>query len=113
MDIFALQNLQGKESMKILFFIAAFAVAVFTGCSKDSEIKTTESGLKYFDEIVGEGKDAAAKHKHEVAQPDHLQLSAGAVQLVDHRLDLDVVTIRGIRENGVGAGIEFQTGARI
>jgi len=44
--------------MKKLFFITAFAVAAFTGCSNDSEIKTTESGLKYFDEIVGEGKDA-------------------------------------------------------
>jgi peptidylprolyl isomerase len=44
--------------MKKLLFITAFAVAAFTGCSNDSEIKTTESGLKYFDEIVGEGKDA-------------------------------------------------------
>jgi peptidylprolyl isomerase len=44
--------------MKKLFFVTAFAVAAFTGCSNDSEIKTTESGLKYFDEIVGEGKDA-------------------------------------------------------
>lgn len=44
--------------MKKLFFITAFAVAAFTGCSNDSEIKTTESGLKYFDETVGEGKDA-------------------------------------------------------
>jgi peptidylprolyl isomerase len=44
--------------MKKLFFVTAFAVAAFTGCSNDSEIKTTESGLKYFDKIVGEGKDA-------------------------------------------------------
>lgn len=44
--------------MKKLFFITAFAVAAFTGCSNDSEIKTTESGLKYSDETVGEGKDA-------------------------------------------------------
>jgi peptidylprolyl isomerase len=44
--------------MKKLFFITAFAVTAFTGCSNDSEIKTTESGLKYFDETVGEGKDA-------------------------------------------------------
>ncbi len=44
--------------MKKLFFITAFAVAAFTGCSNDSEIKTTESGLQYFDETVGEGRDA-------------------------------------------------------
>ncbi len=44
--------------MKKLFFITAFAVAAFTGCSNDSGIKTTESGLKYFDEAVGEGRDA-------------------------------------------------------
>jgi peptidylprolyl isomerase len=44
--------------MKKLFFVTAFAVAALTGCSNDSEIKTTESGLKYFDETVGEGKDA-------------------------------------------------------
>jgi peptidylprolyl isomerase len=44
--------------MKKLFFITAFAVAAVAGCSNDSEIKTTESGLKYFDETVGEGKDA-------------------------------------------------------
>lgn len=44
--------------MKKLFFITAFAIAAFTGCSNDSEIKTTESGLKYFDETVGEGRDA-------------------------------------------------------
>jgi len=44
--------------MKELFFITAFAVAAFNGCSNNSEIKTTESGIKYFDEIVGEGKDA-------------------------------------------------------
>ena len=43
--------------MKELFFITAFAVAAFTGCSNDSEIKTTESGIKYFDETIGEGKD--------------------------------------------------------
>jgi peptidylprolyl isomerase len=43
--------------MKKLFFITVFAVAAFTGCSNDSEIKTTGSGLKYFDETVGEGKD--------------------------------------------------------
>ena len=44
--------------MKKLFFITAFAVAAFTRCSNDSEIKTTESGLKYFDETVGEGMEA-------------------------------------------------------
>jgi peptidylprolyl isomerase len=44
--------------MKKLFFVTAFAVAALTGCSNDSEFKTTESGLKYFDETVGEGKDA-------------------------------------------------------
>ena len=44
--------------MKKLFFITAFAVAALTGCSNDSEIKTTESGLQYFDETVGEGRDA-------------------------------------------------------
>ena len=44
--------------MKKLFFITAFAVAAFTGCSNDSGIKTTESGLKYFDEAIGEGRDA-------------------------------------------------------
>jgi len=44
--------------MKKLFFITAFAVAAFTGCSNNSEIKTTESGLKYFDETVGEGRVA-------------------------------------------------------
>jgi len=43
--------------MKKLFFITALAVAAFTGCSNDSEIKTTESGIKYFDETIGEGKD--------------------------------------------------------
>jgi len=44
--------------MKKLFFITAFAVAAFTECSNDSGIKTTESGLKYFDEAVGEGRNA-------------------------------------------------------
>jgi len=44
--------------MKKLFFITAFVIAAFTGCSNDSEIKTTESGLQYFDETVGEGRDA-------------------------------------------------------
>jgi peptidylprolyl isomerase len=44
--------------MKKLYFVTAFAVAALTGCSNDSEFKTTESGLKYFDETVGEGKDA-------------------------------------------------------
>jgi peptidylprolyl isomerase len=44
--------------MKELFFITAFVVAAFTGCSNNSEIKTTESGLQYFDETVGEGRDA-------------------------------------------------------
>ena len=47
-----------RKSMKKLFFITAFAVAAFTGCSNDGGIKTMESGLKYFDEAVGEGKDA-------------------------------------------------------
>jgi len=44
--------------MKKLFFITAFAVLAFISCSNDSEVITTESGIKYFDEIVGEGKDA-------------------------------------------------------
>ena len=44
--------------MKKLFFITALAVSAFISCSNDSEVKTTESGIKYFDEIVGEGKDA-------------------------------------------------------
>jgi peptidylprolyl isomerase len=42
----------------ILFFITAFTVAAFVRCSNDSEIKTTESGIKYFDETVGEGREA-------------------------------------------------------
>jgi len=44
--------------MKKLFFITALAVLAFISCSNDSEVITTESGIKYFDEIVGEGKDA-------------------------------------------------------
>ena len=44
--------------MKKLFFITALAVSAFISCSNDSEVITTESGIKYFDEIVGEGKDA-------------------------------------------------------
>jgi len=44
----------------ILFFTTAFAVTAFIRCSNDSEIKTTESGIKYFDEIVGEGREAKA-----------------------------------------------------
>jgi len=42
----------------ILFIVSAFAIAVFTGCSNENENKTTESGLKYFDETVGDGRDA-------------------------------------------------------
>lgn len=41
-----------------LFLVAAAAIAAFSGCSDNSEIKTTESGLKYSDETVGEGRDA-------------------------------------------------------
>ena len=44
--------------MNKLFFITALAVSAFISCSNDSEVITTESGIKYFDEIVGEGKDA-------------------------------------------------------
>jgi len=44
--------------MKKLFFITALVVLAFISCSNDSEVITTESGIKYFDEIVGEGKDA-------------------------------------------------------
>jgi len=41
-----------------LFFVTAAVIAVFSSCSDKSEIKTTESGLKYSDETVGEGRDA-------------------------------------------------------
>lgn len=44
--------------MNKLFFITALAVLAFISCSNDSEVITTESGIKYIDEIVGEGKDA-------------------------------------------------------
>ena len=42
----------------ILFFISAFVVISFLSCSNDSEIKTTEAGVKYLDEAVGEGREA-------------------------------------------------------
>lgn len=41
-----------------LFFIVAFAVITFVSCSNDNDIKTTESGVKYYDETVGEGREA-------------------------------------------------------
>ena len=49
---------KGKYEKVIFIFITTFTFAAFTGCSNDNEIKTTQSGLKYFDEIVGEGRDA-------------------------------------------------------
>ena len=41
-----------------LFFIVAFAIITFVSCSNDNDIKTTESGVKYYDEKVGEGREA-------------------------------------------------------
>ncbi len=38
--------------------ITAFTVVAFIRCTNDIEIKTTESGIRYFDETVGEGRDA-------------------------------------------------------
>jgi peptidylprolyl isomerase len=41
----------------IMIIIAGLALAL-NGCSNDTDIKTTESGLKYIDESVGEGRNA-------------------------------------------------------
>ena len=45
--------------MKIYFALTAVVILViFTGCSKESEVKVKDSGLKYSDEKTGEGREA-------------------------------------------------------
>ena len=45
--------------MKRLFpIIAAIAILLLTGCSKDKDIKIYKSGLRYLDEKKGEGREA-------------------------------------------------------
>jgi FKBP-type peptidyl-prolyl cis-trans isomerase len=43
---------------KLVLSIAVITIALFLSCSNDSDIKILDSGLKYFDETVGEGRDA-------------------------------------------------------
>ena len=45
---------------KLLTLISILLVVLLIGCSNESEVKTTESGLKYLDEKLGEGREAKA-----------------------------------------------------
>ena len=43
---------------KLLTLISVSLIILLIGCSNESEVKTTESGLKYLDEKPGEGREA-------------------------------------------------------
>lgn len=45
--------------MKIIFALtAAIILLFFTGCFKENEVKVNKSGLRYFDEETGDGREA-------------------------------------------------------
>jgi len=43
---------------KLLILVSASLIILLIGCTNKSEVKTTESGLKYLDEKLGEGREA-------------------------------------------------------
>jgi FKBP-type peptidyl-prolyl cis-trans isomerase len=45
---------------KVSAFISVSLIVLLIGCSNESGVKTTESGLKYLDEKPGEGREAKA-----------------------------------------------------